>query len=64
MLYLSLLPPNSKLLSLASPNLALLGTNLKLKLENTVKIFRIYLDYRRPKVLVVNNDSNKEEEIE
>jgi len=64
MLYLSLLPPNSKLLSLISLNLALLGTNLKLKLENTVKLFRTYSDYQRPKVLAVNNNSNKEEEIE
>ena len=45
MLYLSLLPTNFKPLSLISLNLALLGTNLKLKLENTAKPFRIYLDY-------------------
>ena len=63
MLYLSLLPTNSKLLSPTSPNLALLGTNLKLELENTAKPFRIYSDYRQPKALAVNNNS-KEKEIE
>ena len=64
MLYPSLLPPNSKLLSPASPNPVLLGTNLKLKSENTVKQFRINSDYRRPTVSAVNNDSKEEEEIE
>jgi hypothetical protein len=37
---------------------------LKLKLENTIKQFRIYSDYQRPKVLAVNNNSKEEEEIE
>jgi len=66
-LYLSLLPPDSKLLNLVSPNLAPLnlaplGMNSKLKSENTVKPFRIYLDYWRPTVKVINDF--KEEEIE
>ena len=64
MLYPSLLPPNSKLSSPASLNLVLLGINSKLKLENTVKQFRTYSDYQRPKVSVVNNDSKEEEETE
>ena len=64
MLYPSLLATSSKLLSLASPNPALLGMNLKLKLENIVKLFRIYLDYWRPKALAVNDDFKEEEEIE
>ena len=38
--------------------------NLKLKLKKTVKPFKIYLDYQRPKVLKVNNNSKKEKEIE
>ena len=42
----------------------LLGTNSKSKLENTVKPFRTYSDYRRPKVLAVNDDFDKEEETE
>jgi hypothetical protein len=40
-----------------------LETNLK-KSENTIKPFRIYLDYQQPKVLVVKDDSTKEEETE
>ena len=47
-----------------SLNLALLGINLKLKLENTAKPFRTHLDYWRPKVLAVNNNNKEEEEIE
>jgi hypothetical protein len=42
----------------------LLGTNSKLKSENTVKQFRTHSDYRRPIVLAVNNNSKEEEEIE
>jgi len=64
MLYLSLLSTNSEPLSPVSLNLALLETNLRLKLENTIKLFRIYSDYQQPKVLVVNNNSKEEEEIE
>ena len=63
-LYLSLQSFNSKLLSPASPNLILLGINLKSKSEKTVKPFRIYSDYQQPKISVVNNDSAEEEEIE
>ena len=37
---------------------------MKLKLENTVKLFKIYLDYQQPKVLAVNNNSKEEKEIE
>ncbi len=63
MLYLSLPPPNSKLLSLVPLNLVLLRMNLKSKLENTIRPFRIYSDYWWPKVLEVK-DNFKEEEIE
>ena len=38
--------------------------NLKLKLEKTVKPFKIYLDYQRPKVLEVNDNFKEKEEIE
>ena len=44
-------------------NLVLLEINLK-KLENTIKLFRIYLDYQWPKVLIVKDDFVEEEEIE
>jgi len=65
-LYLSLLPLNSKplnpvFLNLVSLNPALLKMNLKLKLKNTVKPFRIYLDYWRFIIKAVNNF--KEEEV-
>jgi hypothetical protein len=64
MLYLSLLPLDFKPLSPASPNLALLGTNSKLKSKNTVKPFRTHSDYQQPKVLIINNNFREEEETE
>ena len=45
------------------PNLVLLRTNLKLKLKKTVKPFKTHLDYQQPKILEVNNNFKKEEEI-
>ena len=42
----------------------LLGINLKLKLEKTIKPFRTHLDYQQLKILVVNNNSAEEEETE
>jgi len=62
-LYLNLLPSNSKLLSLVFLNPALLETNLKSKLENTIKPFRIHLDYWRLTVKVINNYFKEEKEI-
>ena len=41
----------------------LLETNLK-KLENTIKPFKIYLNYQQPKVLAVKDDFTEEEETE
>ncbi len=46
------------------PNLALLKINLKSKLKNTVRPFRTYSDYQRPKVLEVKDDFKEEEETE
>jgi hypothetical protein len=43
-----------------SLNLASSETNLK-KLENTIKPFKIYLDYQQPKVLVIKDNFIKEE---
>ena len=58
-----MLSPNSKLLNLVFLNVVLLEINLKLKLEKTVKPFKIYSDYQRPKFLITNDNSTKKEEI-
>ena len=64
MLYLSLQPPNFKPPNLVFLSPALLETNLKLKLENTIKLFKTHSDYQQYKVLVVNNNSKEEKKRE